>query len=186
MRIALTGSASTGKTTLAKHLLKNPIFSKKIDKFITADARQLLRERGFRSTDSMPREQLRQFQIDYFNRKRELELGEDNYLTERSFVDVAAFWVQRDTYDKTLEEQNLLVIPCREESQKYDVHFYAPVDLIKFEPNGYRSEDMEFRRRIDWQIRCFLSEWGIEYVTLDTSDIKERVIIVLRSISSMT
>ncbi len=145
---------------------------------MTTDARALLEEFGFRSMDNMSRDQLRAFQLRYFYRKQQIEQDQDQFVTDRSFVDVAAYWAQRDTLDMP-EEQARLVLPCLSEAKKYDVHFYIAYGSINFESDGYRSNDLNFHRRIDRQIFQFLTEWHLPYVQIQTSNHDERVEIVL-------
>ena len=73
MRISLTGASSTGKTTLAMALLANKEFSKFATKIIHVDGRKLLIEMGCQSMDSMSREQQKSYQLNYYNKKVELE-----------------------------------------------------------------------------------------------------------------
>ena len=178
MKIALTGSNSTGKTTLAKQLLEDSFISPLIKKYIPTDARALLDEMGCHNIDIMSQNQLRKFQISYFNKKKKLENGEDNYITDRSFIDIAAYWAQRDAYNTSKETQNHLIIPCKEEARKYDIHIYLPFGLIKFESDGYRSENIEHHKAIDIQIKSFLEKWNLKYIILETPDIPERIRLV--------
>jgi len=179
MKIAFTGTSSTGKTTLAVRLIKNPEFTSKVPEFVAVDARALLDELGFRSMDKMTRGQSREFQQLYFRRKIEIESGRESFLTDRSFVDIAAYWVCRDTFDLSEAEQRLLLDPCRHATKKYDIHFYFPSGLIVFEHDGYRSDDIEFHMRIDRCILRYLVEWQIPYVTIVESDINKRIETVL-------
>jgi len=185
LRIAITGSSSTGKTTLVKALLKHDQFNLKIKSFLNVDARSLLGKMGFQSMDLMNREQLKIFQLEYFKNKREVELGNDDYITDRSFVDVAAYWKQRDTLDQPTIEQDRLIAPCREEASKYNLHIYLPFGLFKFESDGYRSDDNDLHNRIDAQIKLYLKCWELRYITLNTADIQERVEISLRAIEAL-
>ncbi|NUQ77828.1 MAG: AAA family ATPase [Polyangiaceae bacterium] len=178
MKIAFTGTSSTGKTTLVRSLMKAPDFTKHVSRFLTADARALLEELGFHSMDSMSRDQLRTFQLRYFSRKQQIEQNQDHYVTDRSFVDVAAYWVQRDTLEIPAE-RNRLVLPCLGEAKKYDIHFYIPYGSIDFEPDGYRSNDLRFHQRIDRQILEFLKEWQLPYIQIQPPNHDERIKIVL-------
>src|SRR4051812_17933176 len=99
MRIAFTGTSSTGKTTLARELMRVPEFANVVGTFLTEDARALLRELAHKSMDTMSRDELRRFQEEYFQRKAKKEQGAGSFLVDRSFVDVAAYWLVRDTVD---------------------------------------------------------------------------------------
>lgn len=182
MRIALTGASSTGKTFLATHLMRLADFTQRIGRFITADARALLDNMGFHSTDHMTSDELRQFQIQYYLQKSRLEYKQDHYITDYSFVDVAAFWTQRDTYDQPLCAQEVLLRRCQRKALRYHVHFYLPFGLMPFESDGYRSDHLQLHQNIDHEIKRLLNNWNLPYITLDTLDIRTRIEIVMHEI----
>ena len=183
MRIALTGSSSTGKTTLIKYLVENVTFQNLIKTHITADARKLLDEMGCQNTDLMSSDDLRKFQIAYVNHKWLLEKPSDCYITEMSFIDCAAFLLQRDNLDCKDDKHLWLVDLCHRYSKRYDLHFYLPFGLIKFEADGYRSTNLELHNRFDQQILQFLNIWKIKYYTLSMASLEERASVVLKAIS---
>jgi nicotinamide riboside kinase len=185
MVIALTGSSSTGKTTLSRSLMKEPEFRKHVDDFLTTDARSILKEMGHQSMDRMEREELRQFQRTYLARKQKMEEGRTRYLTDRSFVDVAAYWLRRDAEGLGPEAKAEVVEACRVGAQKYDLHIYCPFDVVGFESDGYRSENIQHHREIGEQIALFLSAWGVRFITLDTAEHHERVRRVLEAVRSV-
>lgn len=182
MKIAFTGTSSTGKTTLAKKLMSIPEFVEKVPLFITTDARELLRQLKFQNMDAMTREQTMQFQSLYFYQKLRAEDSLDSFLTDRSFVDVTAYWICRDTYDLSITEQHRLLDPCRQEASKYDIHFYFPPGLFQFESDGYRSNNMKFHMMIDRAIRGYLNAWSIRYIVMNSSSIDKRIEMVLNEI----
>ncbi|WP_437304473.1 ATP/GTP-binding protein [Sorangium sp. So ce388] len=184
MKIAFTGASSTGKTTLVRSIIAKNESQRYFSQFLTADARAILDELGFHSMDDMSRSQLRAFQLSYFYRKQQIEQNQDNFITDRSFVDVAAYWVLRDTFDVP-EEQARLVLPCSREASKYDIHFYFPYGLINFEPDGYRSNDIIFHQRIDSQILLLLESWRLPYVRIQTANHEERIKYVLSCLRGM-
>jgi nicotinamide riboside kinase len=185
MRVALTGSSSTGKTTLSNSLMEEPEFLKHVDTFLTTDARSLLKAMGHKSMDNMRRDELRQFQRTYLARKQEIEAGLSRYLTDRSFVDVAAYWLRRDAPGLDPEEVEPVVSACRAGAGKYDLHIYCPFGLFPFKPDGYRSDNIEYHREIGEQIASLLSDWGLKFITLDTPDHQERIARVLAEMRSL-
>jgi GTPase SAR1 family protein len=174
MKIAFTGASSTGKTTLAKRLMRMPEFVKYIPHYVTTDARRLLEGMGFRSMDTMSRDELRSFESHYYVEKIKSEGDLNSFVTDRSFVDVAAYWVCRDTFDRSREESMQLEVPCYNAAKRYDVHYYFPLGAIPFEDDGYRSVDMELHRKIDRQIIKYLNEWHLSYIRLDSQDLESR------------
>lgn len=178
MRIALCGSSSTGKTTLAIRLMENGEFRNLIPQFITTDARKLLKQGGFTSMDLMTQDQLRDFQLEYFQRKMNLENEQSAFLTDRSFVDVAAYWTERDMEGAEEDEINVLIAPCRERARTYDIHFFLPFGVIPFSADGYRSSDLNLHKRIDRRIRALLIEWKLPFAVMDFSGIDDRAEMV--------
>src|SRR5207245_4214852 len=117
----------------ANRLMNMPEFRHVIPRFVTVDGRAILDRMGFRSMDRMRRDELRLFQEIYFETKIKTEHGLDSFLTDRSFVDVASYWFCRDTFDLPADEQMRLIVPCREASKRYDVHFYFPFGQLRCE-----------------------------------------------------
>lgn len=182
MRLSFTGSSSTGKTTLALRLKEHPAFSSLT--YVTADSRALLEQMGHQSMDRMTREETREFQLRYLQRKLCLESGIENYMTERSTVDVAAYWLVRDAFDLPVRDRDEYIERCKAHACKYDLHIFLPFGLIPFHFDGYRSENLEFHKQIDLQIRAFLSEWRVEHITLDSVDLDSRIEQVLEHVKA--
>ncbi len=174
MRIAFTGASSTGKSTLARLLTSDAKFRTILPEFISVDARALLASKGFGSMDNMNREQLRDFQCTYLNQKIVIEAGRDAYLTDRSFVDVAAYWLERDAEGLSECEVKEFVESCRYGARRYDLHFFFPTGLFPFTSDGYRSEEADFHKRIDAKITALIHEWEIDAVRLDMIDLETR------------
>jgi nicotinamide riboside kinase len=183
MKIAFTGASSTGKTTLANLLMKKSEFVSTVPLFLTADARKILDEMGFRSMDQMSQAQTRAFQMRYYNIKKSIESCQNHFLTDRSFVDVAAYWIERDVSREDCGSDQL-ESECFAEAKKYDIHFYFPIGEIQFESDGYRSDNLEFHSRIDRRIQSYLNLWGIRFIQISSNSLDdrlERVMLFLRS-----
>jgi nicotinamide riboside kinase len=179
MKIAITGSSSTGKTTLAISLLNENRFHKYATNFLSADARSLLIKGGFKNMDNMTTRQTMMFQTQYFYRKKKIENEQSNFITDRSFIDIAAYWFIRDSINEPRKIQNKLIDLCKIENQKYDFLIYLPFGLIEFENDGYRSKNLDFHRTIDNQIKIFLEQWNTNYIALNTNILTQRINTVL-------
>lgn len=83
MRIALTGSSSTGKTTLGKRLMENRRCADAVGEFVNEDARSLLRSLGHGNMDRMSRAELRQFQNLYFLQISQNEATRERFLSRQ-------------------------------------------------------------------------------------------------------
>ena len=175
LRIAITGASSTGKTTLTKALMQDRRFSSLVDTMIPERARTLLESLGYKSFDEMTREELRDFQRQLFRLKREDESKAESYLVDRSFVDMAATWVERDTFDQPLEIQNELVIPCRHQAKLYTLQIYLPAQFVPFDHNGVRESDLALHARIDMRIQQYLDDWELQYISIRSMILEMRV-----------
>ncbi len=179
MKIAFTGSSSTGKTTLAKRLMESQQFIGLVGEFITEDARSLLKSLGHASVDDMSRKEMRKFQECYFEQKSVNEANRENYLVDRSFVDVAAYWLIRDGFDLPLSKQKEFEGKCRKLAENYDLHIHFPFGQIPFDSDGYRSEDQGFHSRIAEKIYDLLQDWGLKFISIESSDLELRLQQVL-------
>jgi len=184
MKIAFTGSSSTGKTTLAKRLMGVEAFSDRVGDFITEDARSLLCSLGHSSMDNMNREELRAFQQLYFKQKAEHEMNQTRFLVDRSFVDVAAYWLVRDAFDLPTVDQSEFENICRAIACAYDLHIHFPIGQIPFTSDGYRSEDVDFHRRIAEMIELLLAKWNVNFVSIISADLDSRTQQVLNAVET--
>lgn len=182
-RIAITGPSSTGKTTLAEALMKDPAFEACIPTLVPEGARELLREQGYSSFDGLSREDLRGFQRRFLEFKRNAESGVERFLVDRSFVDVAAVWLERDTFDQSAALQSELVGRCRELARSYTLHIHLPFGVIAFTDDGSRERDTLLHQRIGARILQYLDEWGLEYFTVRSTTVKDRVAEVCGELS---
>lgn len=184
MRIAFTGTASTGKTTLINEVLKYDEFKMLNLEFVPTDARLILDSMGFKSMDKMSVEQTSIFQKKYFYKKIDLEHNRKSFITDRSFIDIASYWLIRDCNNDFSKASQLIEV-ARNKSFNYDIHFYFPYGIIPFEDDGYRSRNEHQREQIGKQIIKFCIDWKINYITLDTPDLQKRVKVVLNTINSL-
>ncbi|XCN74149.1 MAG: AAA family ATPase [Candidatus Electrothrix aestuarii] len=185
MQIAITGASSTGKTTLSKRVITNKYFQDKAILRLNVDARELLRSFDIKNMDKMSILQKKKFQIEYFKKKKLLEEKKDNFITERSFVDVAAYWSVKNLFIDSIDEHNEFILSCLKKSLNYDLHIFIPFGLIPFQPDGYRSNDLEFHKKIDRQIFSYLEDWSINYIEIKKSSVEERVKEVIGALSGL-
>lgn len=105
MQIALTGASSTGKTTLLNDLLMTPMFKTHGIVSVQLDVRKIIDSMGIRADGiGADDHQLRQFQWVLLEEKNRQENFHDSYITDRSTVDMAAYWIVRDAKD-TLDSE---------------------------------------------------------------------------------
>jgi AAA domain len=179
VRVAFTGSSSTGKTALAHQLMKEPTFRAHIDVLVPSPGRDIRKRLRLRPVVDMSRDESRLFEIIYFSRKVWQESLRDRFVTDRSFVDVAAIWIERDSVGLGRRGREFLVEQCRLLSTNYDFHVFFPRNVIPFVEDGVRSLDQDYHRRIEARIRKLLRAWDLEYITLVEPELESRVAHVL-------
>jgi hypothetical protein len=155
--------------------MHEPSFRRHIDTLISSVSREIKAHLDFPPVDQMTVRQSQLFELLHFSQKMWREHSRDRFITDRSFVDVAAIWVERDTRGMSSELQELLVDPCRPLAAGYDFHCYFPRDVIPFVPDNVRSTNDDYHRRVDSRIRSLLEAWRLPYLTMSTADIHDRV-----------
>ena len=158
MKIILTGSQGTGKSTLAKILSSD--FNLKMIDSVTAEFAE-----NTKSLDDF--EFFKKFQTKVVSRYSDLLLNTENYVSSRGFADVFAY----STYKKL----DKLADFCKF-CQSYNdaIIFYVP---IKFgiESKPLRSADKGFQNDIDKLILEFLNETNTSYYTIETLSVDDRI-----------
>lgn len=113
----------------------------------------------------MPLEKRRAWRLKYFEQKRFVECGRDGFITDRSFVDIAAYWMVCNNPDNEAC-WDVLLTPCRKLSAEYDIHFTFPRASFPVVLGGRRSRDERLYVAIDTQIQLLLGSWGLKSIAL--------------------
>jgi nicotinamide riboside kinase len=187
MKIAVSGATSTGKSTLIRELMRHRQFLALVPSRIETDERAILDSMGCNDMDRMPFPKQREFQIKYLGEKIKSEQAADNYITEHSFVDVASYWIIRDSKTEPDSPQNEeFVQTCRAQAARYDLHIYLPHGVLPFKADGYRSRNFEMHTSIDRQIQTLLADWNLRCLKINTIDLAERAKQVIQAATSLT
>lgn len=175
MRIAICGAGSTGKTTLSKKLLDEPLIKQLNLKSIDVDARRIIDAMHHMNIDNMTCEERIAFQREYAATKIALEENETDYITQRSFVDIAAYWVVRDAVNETIQFKQEMIDLCRKWAMRYDKHIFIPFGQIPIEFDGYRSLDTAQYYAVSEKIEWYLNEWKIGYHRISSANLCQRI-----------
>lgn len=186
MRVAISGSSSTGKSSLIDALERAGVLTCFRLSQIKTDERQLLEGMGTPDTARMTASQLRAFQKEFLRRKILNESGRDDFISEHSFIDIAAYWLQRDVVSSEFAcgEDDVLEV-CRAHAAWYDIHFYLPFGSIPFVPDGYRSLDMTLHRSVANKIEVLLDQWHVRYRGVRAAVLEDRVDEVAKTLKGM-
>lgn len=160
MRIAISWSHGTGKTTL-------------LDKYdtplpkITEMSRDLINFLGQKPQDMSKQEKI-QFQERLFDIQKIEEEAYKNFMSDRSVYDVLAY-----TYYACTETYKKMLVDVIDTHPWYDHVFYTPIEF-ELQDDGVRYTDLEFQKVIDEKIVQIMQFVGVEYKTL-TGGVDERL-----------
>ncbi len=173
-RIAIVGSFSTGKTTLAEAVaepLRLPLLP---------EAAREVAALGFKlDKDATPEVETLIFLKHYYN-----ELVHPDFVADRSLVDVMAYagWVLDN---QEWRKETALFEECKKLAQfrlrnQYTHVFYLPIEF-PIVPDELRPNDPEFQREIDQRIVNLLETHDVPYETL-SGDVPTRVNALLKRV----
>lgn len=166
-RVAIVGSFSTGKTTLAE------VAAERLRLPLLPEAAREVAAMGFAlDKDATPETETLIFLKQYYN-----ELVHTEFIGDRSLIDVMAYagWVldnQPRRKETALWDQCLAIAQHHLRSQYSDV-FYLPIEF-PIVPDGLRPLDPGFQGEIDGRVLHLLETYDVAYRTLRGS-VEERV-----------
>ncbi len=170
-RIAIVGSFSTGKTTLAERL------ARRLDLPLLPEAAREVVELGFKlDKDATPETETLIFLKQYNN-----ELSTDEFVSDRSLIDTMAYagWVLENrapTKEMALWEECERLAERRLRTS-YSHVFYLPIEF-PIVLDGLRPDDPVFQKEIDERILRLLDSHSISYETI-TGSVEERMEAIL-------
>jgi nicotinamide riboside kinase len=150
MKIGFCGTMSVGKTTLVKALKKLPEF--KNYTFRTERSKYLMELGIPLNTDSTVKGQT------IFLAERASELMQENIITDRTVIDVMAFALSATSISHIQAED--FVTFSNHLIPEYDYLFYVSPEGVEVEDNGVRTTDLEYRKKIDTEIRILLRKYN--------------------------
>lgn len=160
MRIGLTGSHGTWKSTIAKH------FQNQIKEI----ARWVIELKW--KPDTLSKEELDDFELVIMKRQIEAEQNmQDWFISDRTVIDVLAYANTMCRPSMTARLKDMAEMHL--ETNPYDLVFYIPIEF-PLEKDGTRFEDDSYQKIIDLQILKYLKRYKIPYITL-TGTVEERL-----------
>jgi len=166
MKIALAGSAGTGRTTIAKQVALS------IDHFpLTNLAKSILRSEGFRyGTEQTVEEFLatKERQVYLYQCKKEKEGELEDFVTDRSWLDLAAYCIY-GMQNNTDFDISAFINDCKDEVEKYDAIIHIPWGRQPLQPNGTRTINPWFQFMIDSIICRLANQWKVQMIEIDAT-----------------
>lgn len=167
MRIGLTGSHSTWKSTLAK------LFPNQIEEI----ARWVIAEKWH--PDTLSKSELDDFELVIMKRQIEAEENmKESFISDRTVIDVLAYATTMCRPSMTARLKDMAEMHL--ETNPYDLVFYIPIEF-PLEKDGVRFEDEHYQEIIDLQIKKYLKRYKIPYITL-TGTVEERLAKIKKAI----
>ncbi|HEX9775282.1 MAG TPA: ATP-binding protein [Actinomycetota bacterium] len=173
-RVAIVGSFSTGKTTLAEAV------TEPLGLPLLPEVAREVAAMGFK----LDKEATPEVETLIFLRQYANEMTHPDFVGDRSLIDVMAYagWVL-DNQDRRREfalwEECLRVAEHRLRSQ-YTHVFYLPIEF-DIVPDGLRPMDPDFQRDIDARMLALLDRHDVAYETLRGS-VEERTEALVASV----
>jgi nicotinamide riboside kinase len=166
-RIAIVGSFSTGKTTLAEEL------SRRLDLPLLPETAREVVELGFKlDKDATPETEALIFLKQYNN-----ELRFREFVGDRSLIDVLAYggWVLDH---QPRRRETALWEECKQLAERhvrsaYSHVFYLPIEF-PIVLDGLRPDDPAFQKEIDERLVGLLTTHDVAYETV-TGSVEERI-----------
>jgi len=170
MRIAIIGSAGTGKTTLS-HMLAEKIGVPLVPEF----AREILAEWGFKRLRDLDAPQMANFQREILQRKLYLEARYDSFVSDRSTADSAVYWLLRLVGRVASDETSYHMEKCRIALDRYDALVLLPWKGNAIERDGIRDTDPWQQFLFEIALRGLLAVWEREYYLVRCTTHHERL-----------
>lgn len=157
-RICLTGSQSTGKTTVLN------MFKEAGYPVITEVVRNLVKNKKI----TINKEGTDDTQMLVFNTYKDLLGNTEKYVSDRGLTDVISYTAagvfEGKVNKSILDSQEILIEEFIKENPDI-VYIYFPIEFPVV-ADGTRSVDEDYRKQIDNLIHDTLDNLGIEYITV--------------------
>lgn len=152
MKIGITGSFGTGKTTLSKL-----VAGRKKYKLLSESPLQ-----AFQIGLSMNKQADTECEVYIFGKQIEMEINaKDNYVADKCFIDLFAYAEYLFPEDKSLLD--VLEKITDNAVKKYDIIIYLPSGEFPIEDDGLRPIDVGFQKAVDKNILDYLLKNKIKY-----------------------
>jgi nicotinamide riboside kinase len=166
-RIAIVGSFSTGKTTLAE------VLARRLDLPLLPEVARAIVDLGFQ----LDKDATVEAETLIFLRQYNNELATESFVGDRSLVDVMAYagWVlENQPWRKEMELwEECKRLADRRLRTNYSHVYYLPIEF-PIVLDGLRPDDPAFQKEIDERIVALLDHHGVSHETI-TGSVEERV-----------
>ena len=179
MKIGISGTQCTGKTTLLDKILKSELFEKYT--LIPEVVRSLKKEKGEafefnKSGDFDSQEAI----LSTHHRNC---LKHKDFITDRCAWDAFAYATKNYLDGKfSFKEWKVFEMIFITSMNEYDLLIYLPTNLIELEDDGVRSVDKEYREEMHDMFMWIAERYNLEYILLN-DPLEDRLEIVASLLS---
>lgn len=170
MKIALTGSGSTGKSTLASAV--HDAYGVPV---IPEFAREVIKEMGYSTIKELPPERSYDFQMRVLGKKIQAEDAAESFIGDRCTVDALAYFLRWTARDATKEQAEDYIGTCVAQLQKYTHIIVLPWNSLPLVEDGFRSVRPYYQYSIHVSILGLLEDHGIPYWTMPYKTLADRI-----------
>lgn len=170
MKIALAGTAGTGKSTLATEI-SNRFNTPLIPEY----AREVAEEMGLNSPRDLPPNKALEFQSMILDRKVQAHEEYEHFIEDRSTADSLAYFLRWNSRSASEDQSRDYVERCKHELRRYDKVVLLPFGGIPYERDGFRTNNLYYAYEIHCLILGILTDFHINYMTLTCSGLEDRV-----------
>lgn len=157
-RVAISGSAGVGKTTLAKQLAEALGVA-----FSADNVRETLIGMRFRSHREMDSPLAIELCRRVRDQRIEFELAHQSFVADTSTVDNAAFWFRRISQEVDATTTDEFVRRCREHAPRYTHMILLPFGQVPLIDDGVRTANPKYQEEAHEQIRDLYRSWRLPY-----------------------
>lgn len=165
MKIALTGSSGTGRTTIAQKLAQVVDYPA-----LTNLTKNILRDDGFKYGTNFTVEEFLstpERQKKLFENKKIMESHYEDFVTDRSWLDLASYCIQ-GMYNSSYSDFDIdnFVLNCQNEIKKYDIVIHIPWGRQPLKFNGTRTINPWFQLIIDSIVYKLAIVWKVNIISV--------------------
>ncbi len=174
MKIVVSGSAGTGKSTLVNKI--SPFLPNHIVLGDYTD--EYLRERGFRTPKDLDQESAHRIRLKALQRKIYEGNRTPNFVSEKGAIDYLAYWISWTMNGLTDSQKHEFFDLARKHAQSQDLVVLLDFQHHRITENGIRNTDWFNQFKIDLLIKSLYTEFGVQYTPyrFDINDSGDKII----------
>lgn len=174
MKIVVSGSAGTGKTTLVKKIAEGTGFP-----IIRDFADTVLRERGYKNFKQVVNpSMMRQIRLQALFRKIQMENSMESFVSDKGVADYYAYWMNVAMHEASQKENDMFYEETKGHIKIYDLVIIPPFGRFEIEDNKLRTTNLHYQFRNHCMIKGLYNEFGIPWAeyAMNLEDNSDKII----------